>query len=55
MQLPDLWWPEDRAWCVGGDTDLKSTYVGGSEACIASLLAVPGLEVHPVEPDCWTG
>ncbi|GAA1351703.1 hypothetical protein [Streptomyces beijiangensis] len=48
-ELPDLWWPEDRAWCVGGDTDLFSTYVGGSESCIAELLATPGLEAHRAE------
>ncbi|MCB5165373.1 hypothetical protein LG634_11085 [Streptomyces bambusae] len=47
-ELPDLWWPEDRAWCVGGDTDLKSTYVGGSEALIADLVADPALEAHRV-------
>ncbi|MER5888880.1 hypothetical protein ABT160_34065 [Streptomyces sp. NPDC001941] len=48
LELPDLWWPEDRAWCVGGDVDLVSTYVGGSSALIAELLATPGLEAHPV-------
>ncbi|MFF5284690.1 hypothetical protein [Streptomyces sp. 62] len=48
-ELPDLWWPQDRAWCVGGDVDLVSTYVGGSEELIAELLAAPGLEAHPVE------
>ncbi|MFC7840727.1 hypothetical protein ACFY3O_27305 [Streptomyces sp. NPDC001046] len=47
-ELPDLWWPDDHAWCVGGDTDLKSTYVGGSEALIADLLAAPELEAHRV-------
>ncbi|HZF91796.1 hypothetical protein [Streptomyces sp.] len=49
-ELPDLWWPEDRAWCVGGDVDLMSTYVGGSPELIADLLAAPGLEAHPVGP-----
>ncbi|MBL1086906.1 hypothetical protein JK359_33915 [Streptomyces actinomycinicus] len=49
-ELPDLWWPEDRAWCVGGDVDLVSTYVGGSPELIADLLAAPGLEAHPVTP-----
>ncbi|MFB7508845.1 hypothetical protein [Streptomyces broussonetiae] len=29
-ELPDLWWPADRAWILGGDVDLTSTYVGGS-------------------------
>ncbi|HET6857791.1 MAG TPA: hypothetical protein VFH94_11970 [Streptomyces sp.] len=47
-EIPDLWWPQDRAWCVGGDVDLVSTYVGGSAACIADLLASPHLEAHPV-------
>ncbi|MFF1508644.1 hypothetical protein [Streptomyces sp. NPDC058326] len=47
-ELPDLWWPQDRAWCVGGDVDLVSTYVGGSDALIAELLAAPGLEAHRV-------
>ncbi|WP_030192621.1 hypothetical protein [Streptomyces sp. NRRL S-87] len=47
-ELPDLWWPGDRAWCVGGDTDLKSTYVGGPEALVADLLADPELEAHRV-------
>ncbi|MDX3572665.1 hypothetical protein [Streptomyces sp. ID05-47C] len=47
-ELPDLWWPDDRAWCLGGDVDLVSTYIGGSPELIADLLAAPGLEVHPV-------
>ncbi|WP_244184088.1 hypothetical protein [Streptomyces cellostaticus] len=47
-ELPDLWWPEDRAWCLGGDVDLVSTYVGGSPALIAELLSAPELEAHPV-------
>ncbi|MCX4760296.1 hypothetical protein OG562_04725 [Streptomyces sp. NBC_01275] len=49
-ELPDLWWPQDRAWCLGGDVDLVSTYVGGSPALIAELLAAPELEAHPVSP-----
>ncbi|WP_240468004.1 hypothetical protein [Streptomyces dangxiongensis] len=49
--LPDLWWPQDRAWCLGGDVDLVSTYVGGSPALIADLLAAPELEAHPVTAD----
>ncbi|MFI6642797.1 hypothetical protein [Streptomyces sp. NPDC050504] len=47
-ELPDLWWPEDRAWCVGGDVDLVSTYVGGTAECVDALLAVPGIEAHRV-------
>lgn len=47
-ELPDLWWPQDRAWCLGGDTDLMSTYIGGTPALIDELLASPELEAHPV-------
>ncbi|WP_236052510.1 MULTISPECIES: hypothetical protein [Streptomyces] len=54
-QLPDLWWPQDHAWCLGGDVDLVSTYVGGSPELIADLLAAPDLETHPVGPDDLVG
>ena len=54
-ELPDLWWPQDRAWCLGGDVDLVSTYVGGSRALIAELLAAPELETYPVAPDAPVG
>ncbi|MEU6672414.1 hypothetical protein [Streptomyces sp. NPDC046727] len=50
-ELPDLWWPQDRAWILGGDVDLVSTYVGGSPELIADLLAAPDLETHPVAPN----
>ena len=46
-QSVHVWWPADRAWCVVTDIDLMSTYVGGRTACIADLLAEPGLEVVP--------
>jgi hypothetical protein len=49
-QSPSLWWPRDRAWCVATDPDLVSTYVAGSAACIADLLAAPRLEAAPAEP-----
>ena len=50
-QSVNLWWPADRSWCVATDIDLLSTYVGGSAACIAELLATPALEVAPASPD----
>ena len=50
-QSANLWWPADRAWCVVTDIDLMSTYVGGSAACVAELLAAPGLEAFPASPD----
>ncbi|MGY2064791.1 hypothetical protein [Blastococcus sp. SYSU DS0619] len=46
-QSANLWWPADRAWLVTTDIDLMCTYVGGSPACIADLMATPGLEVVP--------
>ncbi|MEU8679271.1 hypothetical protein [Streptomyces sp. NPDC048560] len=47
-ELPDLWWPQDRAWCLGGDVDLTSTYIGGSHELIAELLALPDPETLAV-------
>lgn len=38
-QTPNLWWPDDHAWCVASDIDLPSTYVGGPDALIERLLA----------------
>ncbi len=36
-QPPDLWWPDDRAWFIGSDTDLDRTYVGGSERLAVAI------------------
>ena len=44
---PNLWWPDDRAWCVASEIDLVHTYVGGSKALIADLIAHPGLHATP--------
>lgn len=44
-QAPNLWWPDDRSWCVATDIDLDSTYVGGSRGCIEALLGDAALEV----------
>lgn len=41
---PNLWWPEDRAWCVTTDIDLFDTFVGGSSECIEAVLGDLGLE-----------
>jgi hypothetical protein len=48
---PDIWWPADRAWCVGSDTDLAASYVGGSAACIEALLSSEVLEAMPISSD----
>jgi hypothetical protein len=49
-QTANLWWPDDHAWCVATEIDLKSTYVGSSQACAEELLAQPGLEVYEIDP-----
>ncbi|MFG3496775.1 hypothetical protein [Streptomyces sp. NPDC047886] len=54
-ELPDLWWPQDRAWCLGGDVDLVSTYIGGSAELIAELLDARELEAHRVAPGDGVG
>jgi len=50
-QSPSVWWPADRAWYVATNLDLVTTYVGGTAACIADLLAVRELESARVAPD----
>jgi hypothetical protein len=45
---PNLWWPDDGAWCVATDIDLDSTYVGGSIALIDDLLDDAVFEALPV-------
>ncbi|MGH8919035.1 MAG: hypothetical protein ACRD0H_12055, partial [Actinomycetes bacterium] len=35
----NLWWPDDRSWCVATEVDMDCTYVGGSAECVADLLA----------------
>ena len=42
--LPTIWWPQDRAWCVAGDTDLDTTYVGGTRSCIDELINTASFE-----------
>lgn len=39
-----------KVWFVATEIDLNSTYVGGSPAAIAELLASPQLAAYPVSP-----
>ena len=48
---PNIWWPEDRAWCVATEIDLLDTYVGGSNECIEAVLTSPELEALPTTRD----
>ena len=44
---PNLWWPDDRSWCVASEIDFPYTYVGGSNKLIEEILAHPRLEALP--------
>lgn len=48
---PNLWWPDDRAWCVASEIDFGYTYVGGSHELIRELLAHTELEAVPADLD----
>jgi hypothetical protein len=48
-QSPNIWWPDDQAWCVATEIDFAWTYVGGSNAAIDAILADPRLEALPAK------
>jgi hypothetical protein len=49
-QTANLWWPDDRAWCVASEIDLAWTYVGGPAGLIERLLADGRIEALPAGP-----
>jgi hypothetical protein len=50
-QSPNLWWPQDHAWCVATEIDLPWTYVGGPSGMIDQLLRDDRIEVLPAFPE----
>jgi hypothetical protein len=50
-QTPNIWWPDDRAWCVATEVDGYDSYVGGSNACIEAVLSSELLRAGPMAPD----
>ncbi|GAA2828408.1 hypothetical protein [Kribbella solani] len=48
-QSPNVFWPDDRAWCVATEIDLDSTYLGGTAELVAEVLADERLEAVRVE------
>ena len=50
-QSPNLWWPQDHAWCVATEVDLKTTYIGADPSCTHELISSPAVEVATVAPD----
>lgn len=49
-QSANIFWPEDRAWCVGSDIDLKSTYIASSQQVVCELSAEFAGEIFQVDP-----
>ena len=49
-QTPNLWWPEDRAWCVASEIDLLWTYVGGGRGMVDHLIEDDRIEALDVGP-----
>jgi hypothetical protein len=47
---PNIFWPDDRAWCAATEIDLDSTYIGGSSQLVEMLLADSRFETWPAEP-----
>jgi hypothetical protein len=46
---PNIWWPEDRAWCIASEIDHPYSYVGGSNELVEEVLAEPELEALPAQ------
>jgi hypothetical protein len=47
-QSANIWWPEDKSWCVAVEVDHRCTYVGGSNMCIEAIIQDSSLEAAPV-------
>ena len=41
---PSYWWPDDRAWCLGTDTDFSWSYLAASRTCVDDVLNAPVLD-----------
>jgi hypothetical protein len=50
-QSPNLFWPNDRAWCVASEIDFDSTLVGGTTELVDAVLGNPALDAWPVGPN----
>jgi hypothetical protein len=44
---PNLWWPDDHAWCIASEIDLAYTYVGGRQELIDAIVGHPAIEALP--------
>jgi hypothetical protein len=50
-QSPNLFWPQDHAWCIASEIDLFCTLVAGSNELAESLIGDARLEVWRVFAD----
>jgi hypothetical protein len=50
-QPPNLWWPDDHAWCVATEVDGYDTFIGGSGSCIDEVVERSALEAFRIDPD----
>jgi hypothetical protein len=48
---PNLWWPEDRAWCAANEIDASWTCIGGTRQLVQEVLSAPGLETLELDPE----
>ncbi|MDA8069866.1 MAG: hypothetical protein M0T77_14875 [Actinomycetota bacterium] len=48
---PNLWWPDDHAWCVATGIDFDSTYLGASAECVRAVTDEPQLEAMRIPKD----
>jgi hypothetical protein len=51
--VPNHWWPDDKAWCLSSDTDFSWSYLAGSRECVDEILGTPvmdALETLPGNP-----
>jgi hypothetical protein len=51
VQSPNLFWPDDRSWCVGTEIDFDSTLVADTPELIEVVLAAPALEAWVVRTE----
>jgi hypothetical protein len=47
---PNLFWPDDRRWCVASEIDFDSTLLGGPSDLIDDVLRRDDVEAWPVRP-----
>ncbi len=50
-QSANLIWPEDRSWCIATEISLQSTYIGGTNELVASILDISAVEAYAANPD----